>query len=62
MKKINNKSNSNQYTLKDIKKAIRFGFDKGFTSNSSNRIKNTLLSESEFIEQINSISIINVDE
>ena len=35
------------YSEEDMKKAIRFGFDKGFCSNSSNKVKNTLLSEKD---------------
>jgi hypothetical protein len=60
--KLGYKLNPNKYTQKDIEKAISFGFDKGFTSNSNNHLKNTLLSKDEFIEQINSISVIEVDE
>jgi G3E family GTPase len=39
------------YSEEDMKKAIRFGFDKGFCSNSSNKIKNLSLSEQEWFEQ-----------
>jgi hypothetical protein len=39
------------YSEGDMKKAIRFGFDKGFCSNSSNKIKNLSLSEQEWFEQ-----------
>jgi hypothetical protein len=35
----------------DMKEAIRFGFDKGFCSNSSNKNKNLGLSEKEWFEQ-----------
>jgi hypothetical protein len=34
-----------------MKEAIRFGFDKGFCSNSSNKNKNLGLSEKEWFEQ-----------
>jgi hypothetical protein len=40
------------YSEEDMKKAIRFGFDKGFCSNSSNKIKNLSLSEQEWFTQI----------
>ena len=39
------------YSEEDMKKAIRFGFDKGFCSNSSNKVKNNLPSEKEWFEQ-----------
>jgi hypothetical protein len=39
------------YSEEDMKKAIRFGFDKGFCSNSSNKNKNLGLSEKEWFEQ-----------
>jgi len=39
------------YSEEDMKEAIRFGFDKGFCSNSSNKVKNTLPSEREWFEQ-----------
>ena len=39
------------YSEEDMKEAIRFGFDKGFSSNSSNKVKNTLPSEREWFEQ-----------
>jgi phage antirepressor YoqD-like protein len=40
-----------RFTLEDIKKAIRYGFDVGFCSNSSNKVKNDLQSEESFISQ-----------
>lgn len=42
-----------KYTEKDIKKAIRFGFDVGFCSNSDNKSKRLGLSEGEFIQSLN---------
>jgi hypothetical protein len=39
------------YSEEDMKKAIRFGFDKGFCSNSSNKVKNNLPSEKEWFKQ-----------
>jgi hypothetical protein len=39
------------YSEEEMKEAIRFGFDKGFCSNSSNKNKNLGLSEQEWFEQ-----------
>jgi hypothetical protein len=39
------------FSEEDMKEAIRFGFDKGFCSNSSNKVKNNLPSEKEWFEQ-----------
>jgi hypothetical protein len=39
------------YSKEEIKEAIRFGFDKGFCSNSRNKVKNLGLSEQEWFEQ-----------
>jgi hypothetical protein len=39
------------YSEEDMKEAVRFGFDKGFCSNSSNKMKNLGLSEQEWFEQ-----------
>jgi hypothetical protein len=39
------------YSEEDMREAIRYGFDKGFCSNSSNKTKNLGLSEQEWFEQ-----------
>ena len=39
------------YSEEELREAIRFGFDKGFCSNSSNKMKNLGLSEQEWFEQ-----------
>jgi hypothetical protein len=39
------------YSEEEVKEAIRFGFDKGFCSNSRNKVKNLGLSEQEWFEQ-----------
>jgi hypothetical protein len=39
------------YSEEEAKEAIRFGFDKGFCSNSRNKVKNLGLSEQEWVEQ-----------
>ena len=39
------------YTEEDMREAIRFGFDKGFCSNSRHKTKNLGLSEQEWFEQ-----------
>lgn len=41
-----------QFTLEDVIKAIRFGFDVGFCSNSDNKLKRLGLSEDEFIQSL----------
>lgn len=41
-----------KYSEEDLRKAIRYGFDVGFCSNSSNKIKNNLQSEEEFIKSL----------
>jgi hypothetical protein len=41
----------NSYSEEDMKQAVRFGFDKGFCSNSSNKMKNLGLSEQEWFNQ-----------
>ena len=46
------------YSEEDMKKAIRFGFDKGFCSNSSNKTKNLGLSEEEWFEQFKKKSVV----
>ena len=43
---------SKRYTEEDIKKAIRYGFDVGFASNSSNNTKNDIISEDKFINSL----------
>jgi hypothetical protein len=40
------------YTEEDMREAIRFGFDKGFCSNSRHKTKNLGLSEQEWFEQL----------
>lgn len=40
------------YSEEDLRKAIRYGFDVGFCSNSRNKIKNNLQSEDEFIKSL----------
>ena len=40
------------YTEEDMREAIRFGFDKGFSSNSRHKTKNLGLSEQEWFEQL----------
>ena len=41
----------NKFSEEDMVEAIRFGFDKGFCSNSSNKAENLGLSEQEWFEQ-----------
>jgi hypothetical protein len=40
------------YSEEDLRKAIRYGFDVGFCSNLSNKVKNNLQSEDEFIQSL----------
>lgn len=40
------------FTVEDMRKAIRYGFDVGFCSNSSNKTKNNLQSEEQFIQSL----------
>ena len=46
------KQDKNKYSEEDIKEAISFGFDKGFCSNSSNKVKNLGLSQQEWLNLI----------
>jgi hypothetical protein len=46
------KSATKKYSEEDLRKAIRYGFDVGFCSNSSNKVKNNLQSEDEFIQSL----------
>ena len=55
------KSNPNQYTQKDIEKAIELARERQFIKHSDNSTESKYNHE-EIIEQINSISIIEVDE
>jgi hypothetical protein len=41
-----------RFTSEDIKESIRYGFDVGFCSNSSNKVKNNLMSEDSFIKSL----------
>jgi hypothetical protein len=49
------------FTLEDMKRAIRFGFDVGFCSNSDNKLKRLGLSEDEFIQSLNQPTEIEVE-
>jgi hypothetical protein len=49
------------FTLEDINRAIRFGFDVGFCSNSDNKLKRLDLSEDEFIQSLQQPTEIDVE-
>jgi hypothetical protein len=49
------------FTLEDVKRAIRFGFDVGFCSNSDNKLKRLGLSEDEFIQSLKQPTEIDVE-
>ena len=49
------------FTLEDVIKAIRFGFDVGFCSNSDNKLKRLGLSEDEFIQSLQQPTEIEVE-
>jgi len=49
------------FTLEDIEEAIRYGFDVGFCSNSSNKTKNNLKSKESFIQSLSQPKLYKVE-
>jgi hypothetical protein len=51
-KEMEKQQDNKMYSEEDLREAIRYGFDKGFCSNSSNKTKNLELSEQEWFEKL----------